>query len=241
MIHEFIFMKKIEKDKARLLRTKGQSINEIARSLGVTKSSVSAWVRDIELTTLQKKKLSEHGRSVESIEKRRLVRLANERARRDVFFQAAINEVKGVRKNELFFLGVSLYWGEGAKTSRGTVEFTNSDPRAVQVMMRFFREVCLVPKDKFRGHVILHPHLDSERSEQHWSQVSGIPRSQFQKTSMQHNKASKNKKDSLPMGTFSIGIYDTLLYLKLMGWMEGIYKNLVNKKRYLPCKYHVFL
>lgn len=228
-------------DKARLLRGSGHSINEITRLLGVSKASVSIWVRNIELTSEHKAKLSERGRSIESVERRRISRLTNERDRRRPFFENAVTCVKNVSDRELFFLGTALYWGEGSKTSRGTVDFTNSDPRSIQIMMRFFKEICSVPDHKFRGHVILHPHLDSQSAENYWHKISGIPLKQFHKTTMQHNKASKNKKDSLPFGTFSIGIYDTTLYLRIMGWMEGMYSHLIHKDAYVPCKFHQFL
>jgi hypothetical protein len=234
-------MKKIEKDRARELRRQGYSMNEITRRLRVSKSSVSLWTRDIELTALQKRTLSEHGRSVESVERRRLARLTNERARRRVHFELAVSEVESVSKRDLFFVGAALYWGEGSKTKRGTVDFTNSDPRSIQVMMRYFREICGVPDEKFRGHVILHPHLNARKAERYWSRISDIPLAQFHKTSMQHNKASKNKKDSLPLGTFAIGVYDTLLYLRVMGWMEGIYAGLIGKEKRVLCKFHQFL
>ncbi|MDP2655353.1 MAG: hypothetical protein Q8P17_02210 [bacterium] len=234
-------MKKIEKDQARALRKHGHSMNEITQMLNVSKSSVSLWTGDIELTFEQKQKLSEHGRSIESVERRRFARLTNERARRRVYFEKAVTEIGGLSKMDLFFLGTALYWGEGSKTSRGTVNFTNSDPRSIQIMMRYFKEVCDVPNPKFRGHVILHPHLDALKAERYWSKISGISLTKFQKTSMQHNKASKNKKDSLPLGTFSIGVYDTVIYLRIMGWMDGIYCNLIEKKRQVPCKFHQFL
>ncbi len=47
-------MKTRERDEARTLRRQqGQSIKEIARAVGVSPSSVSYWVRDIELTAKQ--------------------------------------------------------------------------------------------------------------------------------------------------------------------------------------------
>src|SRR3989338_8142703 len=52
-------MKLVEKEKARVLRKKGYSINQIVKEAGLTKSSVSLWVRDIVLTKVQKNKLSE--------------------------------------------------------------------------------------------------------------------------------------------------------------------------------------
>jgi len=230
-------MKKIEKDKARLLRSRGYSMNEIVRILKVAKSSVSLWVRDVKLTSGQLQRLSKKGHTLEAIEKRRAIRLRNEFVRRQVIFKTAINSISGITDRDLFFVGLALYAGEGAKYSRGNVSFYNSDPRLVQIMMRFFKKVCKVKDRKFKGHVLLHPHLDAGVAEQYWSNISGIPLAQFQKTSQQHNKASKGKKDSLPMGTFMIGVYDTILFLKIMGWMDGAYRRIISKRLHVSDKY----
>lgn len=48
-----------EQQRARQLRAKGRSLNEISRLLQVSKSSVSIWVRDIQLTELQQYRLNE--------------------------------------------------------------------------------------------------------------------------------------------------------------------------------------
>jgi transposase len=222
-------MKVEEKIKARKLRCQGYSIKEIAAKLNVAKSSVSIWVRDIKLTYTQKRRLSKKGQSVEVVEQRRATRLARETARRQIIIDKAQKEIKKVSKQELFIMGVGLYWAEGSKTNRSTVEFYNSDPRLIKIMKRFFVEVCGVPEYKFRGHIYLHPHLDSTRAEKYWSGISGIPRSQFFKTTQQQNRASKNKKDSLPYGTFSLGVYDTKLFLRINGWMEGVYVAIAEK------------
>src|SRR3989338_10682663 len=80
-------MKLLEKQKARELRKQGKSINEIVKEAGLSKASVSDWVRDINLTHEQRKRISEKGRSFESVERRRKSRLENERAKRKkVFF-----------------------------------------------------------------------------------------------------------------------------------------------------------
>lgn len=221
-------MKKTEKDLARKLRLKGFSINEICLSLSLPKSTVSLWVRDIELTASQKITLSLKGVRKEIIEKRRLTRLTRENARRDIITQQAQKAVHSLSRNDLFLIGIALYWAEGSKTRRGIVEFCNSDPKLIRIMLRFFREICKVPKEKFRGHIHLHPHLSSKKAELYWHQQSGIPLSQFFKTSQQHNKASKGKKDSLPYGTFSIYVCSTELFLKIRGWMNGLYESITS-------------
>jgi len=213
-----------EKKLARKLRKQGWSINEIYRKLGVAKGSVSLWVRDIELTKKQKQELSKKGVKKEVIEKRRETRLKRENAKRQIIIDKARKEINNLSKKELKLIGAALYWAEGSKSQRGTVQFSNSDPKSVQVMMRFFKEICEVPKGKFRGHIFLHPHLNTERAEKYWHNISGIPLNQFYKTSKQQSKASKGKKDTLPFGTFSIQICSTELFLKIKGWIEKLYK-----------------
>jgi len=98
----------------------------------------------------------------------------------------------------------------------------------IQVMMRFFSEICVVPKDKFRGHVYLHSHLKPATAEEYWSTVSGIPTTQFHKTSVQHNK-NRIQKDTLPYGTFAIVVCDTKLKLTIEGWTRGLKECLLKK------------
>lgn len=215
-------MKVKEKKLARKLRRQGWSLNEIRGKLKVAKSSVSIWVCDIELTEKQKQELSRKGIKKEVIERRRNTRLKNERERRQKIINEGRKEIKVISLKELKLIGASFYWGDGSKSNRNQVQFSNADPKAIQFMMRFFQKVCKVPEEKFRGHIFLHPHLDRERAERYWSKVSGIPRKQFHKTSMQQSRASKGKRDTLPYGTFKIQVCDTKLQLKIKGWIEGL-------------------
>jgi transcriptional regulator with XRE-family HTH domain len=224
-------MKKEEKEIAIELRSKGLSMNEIVTKLGVSKSSISLWVRDVQLTAKQKEGLSLRGVRKEAIEKRRETRLRNENARRQIIIDAAKKELKNISSNDLRKIGTALYWAEGAKTKRSVVQFSNSDPEMIKLMMKFFRNICCVPKEKFRGHIHIHPHLDAKRAENHWAKISDIPSSQFYKTYQKPNKSSKNLKDSLPFGTFDIYVCDTALFLKIKGWTEKITELVLHKMR----------
>ena len=215
-------MKNIEKEKAIKLRYEGYSLNEIRSVLGVAKSSVSIWVRNIELTEQQKQRLREKGFYREAVEKRRISRLAGEKAKRDLVINAAQKSIKKISKRELWLIGVMLYWAEGGKTRRA-VRFSNSDPRMIKIMMVFFRRICVVPETKFRGHIHIHPHLDYIGAENYWSLISGIPRDQLYKTYRIPSKSSQGKKDSLPYGTFDVYVLSTELFYKMNGWAKGIF------------------
>jgi transposase len=53
----FSIVKTSERDMARKLRSEGLSVREIESRLGVARSSVSVWVRDVELTAEQREAL----------------------------------------------------------------------------------------------------------------------------------------------------------------------------------------
>jgi predicted transcriptional regulator len=215
-------MKRTERDTARSLRKKGMSMNEIATTLNVSKASVSLWVRDVVLTETQRKSLNARGFSVDAIEKRRINRIENTKQRHRKVIDGAKERISELTKNELFLIGVALYWGEGGKTAKGMARIANADPAVIQFMMRFFREVCDVPEERFRGHVHTFSHLNAKKAEEYWSQVSGIPTKQFYKTYSKPSVASKGKKDSLPYGTFQIYVCDTELFLRIKGWIERL-------------------
>jgi len=215
-------MKIVEKVKARALRKKGYSINRIVKEAGLTKSSVSLWVRDIVLTKAQKKKLSENGRSVESVERRRTVRLFNEQAKRQIVFDKAKEDYLRISLEELKLIGIILYLGEGAKSARSMARLANSDPSVIKIMMRFFREICKVEESKFRAHIHTFSHSDVERTEKYWSKITGIPRDQFFKTYTKASSASLQKRNKLPFGTLDITVCDTKLFLTIAGWIDKI-------------------
>jgi len=221
-------MKLVEKERARALRKKGYSLNQIVKEANLTKASVSLWVRDIVLTSKQKSKLSERGRSVESVERRRISRLFNENQKRQMIIDEAKKDFTRISLEELKLIGIILYLGEGGKTERGIARLSNSDPEVIKIMMRFFREICKVPEEKFRGNIHTFAHADVAKTEKYWSKISGIPRNQFHKTYIKPSSASLQKRHTLPYGTFSINVCDTKLFLTIMGWIEKIKELLIN-------------
>lgn len=217
-------MKVFEKQNAIILRREGRSIKEIAHTLGVSKASVSTWVRTVILNKKQLSILNAKGVSVKVIEKRRTTRLQNEKEKRDRVMSIAESSIKSTSLRDLRLIGLCLYWGEGGKTHRGAVRISNSDPAVIRVMMRFFREICMVEEKKFRAHLHIHSPLNKEKAEKYWSKISGIPRTQFFKTYAKQSVASKNKRDTLPNGTFDIYVCNTKLFLQIIAQIEKIKK-----------------
>lgn len=224
--------KEREKILSRQLRKRGISLKEIAQKLQVAKSSVSLWVKDVKLTKPQTKFLSHKAHLREIIEKRVETRIQNEKAKRQKvidIYKKDVSKIK-ISPDKLILLGSALYWAEGGKSDKNRMfNFYNSDPKMIRVMLIFLRSVCKIPEQKLRGHLHLHPHADVKQAEKFWSDITNIPLSQFYKTNLAQSKASKNTRNNLPYGTFSIQICSTDLYLKMLAWIEAINEKVLNK------------
>jgi transcriptional regulator with XRE-family HTH domain len=217
-------MRAIERKKARRLRARGLSLREIAERIHCAKSSISDWVHDIPLTPEQIDRL-------ELKQDKARARAANHpnspkqkwaRIRQDLINSGAKEISAKYSFAILKLIGAALYWAEGYKASVNMISFSNSDPSMIALMMRFFRVVCKVPENKFRGIVHIYPHLSKGKAEKFWSGISGIPVRQFHKTQFSISRASKHKRDTLPLGTFGIVICDTRLFSRITGWIKGI-------------------
>ncbi len=59
--------------------------------------------------------------------------------------------------------------------------FANTDPAMVRFYCAWLRRYFAVDEDRLRVRVYLHEGLDLDAAEEHWSQVTRIPRAQFGK------------------------------------------------------------
>ncbi len=217
-------MKSNERRIARELRTRGLSLRAISAEVKCSKSTVSRWIRDIALTEDQIDRLK-------SNQDRARAKAANHpnspKRKWEIFRSQIIKEAsreipRGCTRETLKYIGTVLYWAEGYNASRNAFTFSNSDPAMIKIMMKFLLNVCGVPGRKLRGRVNIHPHLDIEKAKRYWSKISGIPLPQFHKPLLSVSKASKHKRDTLPLGTFNIVISDVALCSRIKGWIEGI-------------------
>lgn len=215
-------MKLCEKEAARRLRKQGLSINEIVRKVNASKGSISYWVRDIRLTNKQTNKLSQKGRSRLSIERRRISRIANTQRKHYSRIENASCAIGQLNKRELWLIGIALYWGEGAKKTKNTLSFSNSDPEMIRLWMRFLKEIYGVPAPKIKAHIHAYKHNKPGEVEKYWSKITGLPKSQFYKTYRKNSSASKQKRNTLPHGTVALYVCDTNLQLDMLGWIEGL-------------------
>jgi len=215
-------MKIVERHKAIELRKKGRTYSDIAELLGVSKSSLSLWLRNIPFT------LSDDVRN-----RRRLASLRNSQVlhRRKIqrvsqIMTAAKEEISNIEPYELKLLGAMAYWTEGSKTKDSLVKFTNTNPKFIKFGLKWLREVCNVSEEKLRVHLRIHHDLDRRKIEQYWSKITGIPLSRFHRTTFKTSSSNGKRYNRLEYGIATITVCDTNLFYKIMGWIEGIVSNM---------------
>jgi hypothetical protein len=161
-----------ERQQARQLRRNGLPLAEIAARLGVSKSSVSLWVRDVAFEPLPGP-VRGRRRSPNALQRRRQAEvdrlLAEGRAR-----------IGRLSEREFLVAGVALYAGEGSKRD-GSVIFANSDPQMVVFFCSWLRHFFPIDESRLRVRLYLHQGLDLTGATAFWCQLTGIPESQFSK------------------------------------------------------------
>ncbi len=212
--------------KAQKLRSKGLSIKDIEKRLRVSRSSVSLWVREVTLSPKQIKKLyankktgSLKGSYIASRNKIKKTKELTEKATAD-----GIKEMGILSGRDKFIIGVSMYFAEGTK-SLGNVSFSNSDPRAIDFMADWFREICKVPEEKFRCYLYIHDDLNEKKAKEYWSNLIGVPLEKFKKSYIVKNNTKRLRKVKHIYGILRLTISDANLSRKIAGWIIALFKN----------------
>ena len=221
----FSKVKTHERELARRLRRDegaGAAIGEIARRLGVSKSSVSLWVRDIELTDDQRLALLQRNPAYN----RQLsgwTRVAERRRAERQQFQERGREIAR-RRSLAFVAGCMLYWAEGSK-ERNQLQFTNSDPIMCRFFVDFLKTYFELELSQIRITCHLYDHLEHQTEvERHWLDVLGLPQESLRKSVVNvYSRYSKRKRvGNLPYGTCRIVVTKTWVTQMVFGGIQEI-------------------
>jgi transcriptional regulator with XRE-family HTH domain len=161
--------KTTEQQRARELRARSWTLQEIATELSVSRSSVSLWVRDVVFDPKPRQRPIFRNPSSLHLKKLAEIEAADAWAR---------TYVASLSEDATFAAGIALYAGEGSKTDH-SVKFANTDPAMIAFFCRWLRTYFVVDEARLRASVYLHQGLDLDTAEQHWSEITGIPREQF--------------------------------------------------------------
>ncbi len=211
--------------KARELRAEGKTYDEIEEALGVSRGSVSLWVRDLPKPPrrLSAEERREHMQAVCWAPRREL--RDNERR---ITKSVAAREIGELSDRELFLLGVGIYWSEGTKDKeyarRERVTLINSDPDMITVYLAWLR-LLGVERDRLRFRLQIHESADVDRSQRFWADIVGADVSEMQRPTLKkHNPKTtrKNTGDSYH-GCLAVNLLGSAdLYRRIEGWWSGL-------------------
>jgi hypothetical protein len=161
-----------EREQARRLRATGLPMAEIAARLGVSKSSISLWVRDVPFEPRPGPARGRR-RSPNALQQRKQAEI-------DRLLAEGRDRVGRLSEREFLVAGVALYAGEGSKGD-GRLRFANSDPRMIVFFCAWLRRFFEIDERRLRVHLYLHHGLDLAGSIAYWWALTSIPPAQFLK------------------------------------------------------------
>jgi hypothetical protein len=147
-----------ERDLAIKMRREGLSYREILQQIPVSKSSLSLWLRSVQLAKRQRQILTakRYAAVLKGGQTRRRMRLQAT----EVALAYGRNQIQSLSEKEKLLIGVALYWAEGSKQKErlvsAPVSFGNSDPRMANLFIRWLREVVGCSLDAIRLGIYLH-------------------------------------------------------------------------------------
>jgi hypothetical protein len=177
------------------LRRAGATYPEIAAALGVSKGSISLWVRGV--PHQPRLPLSDDPRRVgldRYFASRRKARVTKQEEDKC----AAANEIGELTDRELLIAGAVAYWAEGAKSKpwrpSEALRFMNSDATMVQLFLRWL-ELNGVEPSRIRFQVHIHESADIEKAQAFWAACVNQPVDRLQPPTLKRHKPLTNRKN----------------------------------------------
>lgn len=210
---------------ARKLRTQGGSIKDIAKHLQISRSTVSVWCRDITLSPTQIQQLLKSKENNITAGRLRGAQIQKERRLdRIKMAEQEASHLKSLTENEFFIAGLALYLAEGSKRM-GRVQFTNSDPRVIKFMLRWFKKFYNTSKQDIRCSIIIN-HIHQTRDsiiKEYWQKFLTIQPERF--TDIRYTKTKQVKiyqNHDTYFGTFSFRINKSTQLLNRLNALTNI-------------------
>lgn len=165
------------------LRKQGLSYKEIMAIIPVSKSTLSGWLRNLELSISEENFLKDmvlnnqdRGRVKSSLTNR-----AKRLSREDIVKQKAKDMYLKYKSEPQFLAGIGLYWAEGSKRTH-EFQFINSDLDMIVLMVDWVERYLGVQKDNIKYRLFTHINFIDDDLEKVWADKIRIDRGRFLKT-----------------------------------------------------------
>lgn len=121
-----------------------------------------------------------------------------------------------------------LYWAEGAKKGKWTVDFTNSDENMVLIFLTALRKIYRVDESRLRASIYCYANQNVSKLHAYWSKLLKIPMSQFIRPYVRQDFNEK-KKGKMPYGLAHVRYSDKKLLMQIMAEIDILQRQLISQ------------
>lgn len=161
------------------------SYSQIKAKIKVSKGSLSLWLAPYPLSSERIKALRDF--NPRRIENYRQTMALKRQAKLDLAFERVKRDLGYISKRDLFILGFALYWAEGGKTRKGSLDFGNTDPRMLKVYVKWLR-LLGVSKEGLKFKLHIYRDMNEGKAVSFWAKTLGVKVSQFRKTYIKNSR-----------------------------------------------------
>lgn len=220
------------KNQVCVLRGKGKTYFEIKSILGIgiPKSTLSDWCKDVVLPYWYDKKIKELNNK--SLSKAQKIAWASNKNKREVFLKSveagALKIVSSLDKRNLKIILATLYLGEGAKwKGHSGLLLGSSDPNIILLYLELLDKCYGIKPRDLKCRISYRADQDIKKLEYFWSKITGISLKNFYKTKPDPRTIGKKTQNRSYKGVCVITCKGTNIQLEL----EQIIKILIKKLR----------
>ena len=227
------------KSDAIKLRKQGFSIRQIERHLGVSRSTLSGWLKYVRIAPRHSKRLLKRWKNalVKARKKAVLWHNAQKKKRLECAKFEAIKLLNSINVKDpkiLEFALAMLYLGEGTRKSDETA-MSNSDPTILKFFLVILRKVYNLDVGKIRCELGIRADQDPNKIRNYWARELRLPLKNFKCISVdKRTKGSKTYhyyKGVCQLRCGNIAIQRKLIYVGNLFIREIIKKNLISWTR----------
>lgn len=181
------------KPRAITLRKRGNSIGKIEGQLGIPRSTLSGWFRDITLSQEQHEKILREWKKALVKNREGALRWHHEQKRKrlqDAETQAlaTLHKINTTKKEILELSFALLYLGEGAKKTSETA-IGSSDPLILKFSLAILRNIYHIELKKIRCELYIRADQNPNVIKQFWAQELKLPLENFKQINIDKRTA----------------------------------------------------
>jgi len=200
-------------------RKRGFTYLEIAKIVGISKSTASAWLSKKAFSKRVAKDNAERAArdNVKRIGLLNKSRATERKARYHEAIHSAETEYKHYKANPLFIAGLMLYLADGDQKDSSRIRISSTNAQLHRIFISFLQEFLGVKSCDISFYLALYDGMSETKEMKWWSRCIKLSVSHFGKTQFITRKGTDA---ILHHGSGNTIIGDTVLKCKLIRWIE---------------------